>query len=80
MPLRFPSDQGFLMSPSLRRLTPIAAILAAILAATFSATPAQAHETGLPHLIHAYEGWVALAVVVLSLVGAGLLIRRALHR
>jgi hypothetical protein len=68
------------MSPSLRRLTPIAAILAAILAATFSATPAQAHETGLPHLIHAYEGWVALAVVVLSLVGAGLLIRRALHR
>ena len=68
------------MSPFLRRLAPIAAILIAILAATFTATPAQAHETGLPHLIHEYEGWVALAVVVLSLVGAGLLVRRALRR
>jgi hypothetical protein len=67
------------MSPFLRRLAPIAAILVAILAATFTA-PAQAHETGLPHLIHEYEGWVALAVVVLSLMGAGLLVRRALRR
>ena len=33
-----------------------------------------------PHLIHEYEGWVALAVVVLSLTGAGLLVRRALRR
>ena len=68
------------MSPFLRRLAPIAAILVAILATTFTTTPAQAHETGLPHLIHEYEGWVALAVVVLSLVGAGLLVRRALRR
>ena len=68
------------MSPFLRRLTPIAALLLAILAATFTAAPAQAHETGMPHLIHEYEGWVALAVVVLSLLGAGLLVRRALRR
>jgi hypothetical protein len=68
------------MSPFLRRVAPIAALLLAILAATFTAAPAQAHETGMPHLIHEYEGWVALAVVVLSLVGAGLLVRRALRR
>lgn len=68
------------MSPFLRRLAPIAAILLAILAATFTAGPAQAHETGLPHMIHEYEGWVALAGVVLSLMGAGLLVRRALRR
>lgn len=68
------------MPPFLRRLAPIAALLLAILAATFTAAPAQAHETGMPHLIHEYEGWVALAVVVLSLVGAGLLVRRALRR
>jgi hypothetical protein len=64
------------MPPFLRRLAPIAAILAA----TFTSAPAQAHETGMPHLIHEYEGWVALVVVVLSLLGAGLLIRRALRR
>lgn len=68
------------MSSYLRRLAPIAALLLAILAATFTTTPAQAHETGMPHMIHEYEGWVALAVVVLSLVGAGLLVRRALRR
>jgi hypothetical protein len=72
------------MSPFLRRLAPIAAILIAILiailAASLTAVPAQAHETGMPHLIHEYEGWVALAVVVLSLTGAGLLVRRALRR
>jgi hypothetical protein len=68
------------MSPFLRRLAPIAAILVAILAATLTAAPAQAHETGMPHLIHEYEGWVALAVVVLSLLSAGWLIRRALRR
>jgi hypothetical protein len=68
------------MPPFLRRLAPIAAILVAILAAILSSAPAQAHETGMPHLIHEYEGWVALAVVVLSLLGAGLLIRRALGR
>ena len=68
------------MSPFLRRLAPIAALLLAILAATLTAVPAQAHETGMPHLIHEYEGWLALAVVVLSLVGAGLLVRRALRR
>jgi len=68
------------MSPFLRRLAPIAAILIAILAATLTAAPVQAHETGMPHLIHEYEGWVALAVVVLSLSGAALLVRRALRR
>ena len=68
------------MSPLLRRLAPITAILVAILAAALTTTPAQAHETGLPHLIHEYEGWVALAVVVLSLVGAGVLVRRSLRR
>lgn len=68
------------MSPFLRHLAPIAAILVAILAATLSSAPAQARETGMPHLIHEYEGWVALAAVVLSLLGAGLLIRRALRR
>ncbi len=68
------------MPPFLRRLAPIAAILIAILAASLTAIPAQAHETGMPHLIHEYEGWVALAVVVLSLTGAGLLVRRALRR
>jgi hypothetical protein len=68
------------MSPFLRRLAPIAAILVAILAASLTAAPAQAHETGMPHLIHEYEGWVALAVVVLSLLSAGWLIRRALRR
>ena len=68
------------MSPFLRRLAPIAAILIAIFAATLTAVPAQAHETGMPHLIHEYEGWVAMAVVVLSLAGAAMLIRRALRR
>ena len=68
------------MSLFLRRLAPIAAILIAIFAASMTALPAQAHETGTPHLIHEYEGWVALAVVVLSLTGAAMLIRRALRR
>jgi type IV secretory pathway VirB2 component (pilin) len=68
------------MPPFLRRLAPIAAILVAILAATLTAAPAQAHETGMPHLIHEYEGWVALAVAVTSLLAAGLLIMRALRR
>jgi hypothetical protein len=68
------------MPPFLRRLAPIAALLLAILASTFTAAPTQAHATGMPHLIHEAEGWVALAVVVLSLVGAGVLARRALRR
>lgn len=68
------------MSPFLRRLAPIAAILIAILASALTATPAHAHETGMPHLIHEYEGYVALAVVVLSLTGAAVLVRRALRR
>ena len=68
------------MSPFMRRLAPIAAILLAILASTLTAAPVQAHETGAPHLIHEYEGWVALAVVVLSLTGAAVLVRRALRR
>lgn len=61
------------------RFVPIAALCLAILVATLT-TPAHAHASGVPHLIHEYEGWVALAVVVLSLVGAGLLIRRSLRR
>lgn len=64
----------------LRRLVPIAAILLAILAAIFGAPPAQASDANMPHLIHEYEGWVALAVVLLSLAGAGVLVRRALRR
>ncbi|MGJ9418409.1 hypothetical protein ACHAC9_11685 [Massilia sp. CMS3.1] len=68
------------MSLFLRRLVPVAALLVAILAATFPVAPAQAHETGMPHLIHEYEASAALAVVVLSLVGAGLLVRRSLRR
>jgi ABC-type enterobactin transport system permease subunit len=66
------------MPPFLHRATHVAAILPAVLATV--AGPVQAHELPAPHLIHAYEGWVALAVVVLALTGAGLLIRRALRR
>lgn len=65
---------------SLRRFAPVAAIMLAICAAVLTAGPAQAHDTGMPHLIHEYEGWVALGVVVLAITGAGLLVRRALHR
>jgi len=68
------------MSPFLRRLAPVAAILVAILAASLTALPVHAHDTGMPHPIHEYEGWMALAVVVLSLLGAGVLVRRALRR
>ena len=68
------------MSFSLRRLAPLAIILATILLAVVTAAPARAYETGMPHLIHEYEAWVALAVVLLSLVSAGLLVRRALRR
>lgn len=65
---------------SLRRFAPVAAIMLAICAAVLSAGPAQAHDTGVPHLIHEYEGWVALGIVVLAVTGAGLLVRRALRR
>ncbi|MDB5746046.1 MAG: hypothetical protein JWP72_894 [Massilia sp.] len=68
------------MSPFLRRLAPIAVLCLAILIAMLTATPARAHASGAPHLIHEYEGWVALAVVVLSLLGAGVLLRRSLRR
>jgi len=54
--------------------------IAATLSATSIALPVQAHEANMPHLIHTYEGQVALGVVVLSLLGAGWLIRRALRR
>ena len=54
--------------------------LLAICAAVLTGGPAQAHDTGVPHLIHEYEGWVALGVVVLAITGAGLLVRRALRR
>lgn len=63
-----------------RRLIPVAAIALAICAAVLTSAPAHAHDTGVPHLVHEYEGWVALAVVVLALTGAGLLVRRALRR
>ena len=62
------------------RLAPIAALCLAILVATLTVTPAHAHVSGVPHLIHEYEGWVALAVVVLALAGAGVLLRRSLRR
>ena len=65
---------------SLRRFAPVAAIMLAICVAVLSAGPAQAHNTGVPHLIHEYEGWVALAVVVLAAAGAVLLVRRSLRR
>jgi len=65
---------------SLRRFAPVAAIMLAICAAVLGAGPARAHDSGVPHLIHEYEGWVALAVVVLAATGAGLLLRRALRR
>ena len=68
------------MSPYVRRLAPSVAVPLAITAATLTAASAQAHEIGIAHPIHEFEGWVALAVVVLSLVGAGLLIRRAVRR
>ena len=68
------------MSFSLRRFSPVAAIMLAICVAILSAGPAQAHDTGVPHLIHEYEGWVALGVVILAATGAGLLVRRALRR
>ena len=67
------------MSISLRRFAPIAAIAAAMCVAVFS-IPAHAHDTGVPHLVHAYEGWAALGVVVLALLGAVMLVRRALRR
>jgi len=65
---------------SLRRFAPVAAIMLAICTAVLGAGPAQAHDTGAPHLIHEYEGWVALAIAVLAVTGAGLLVRRALRR
>ena len=64
------------MSPSLRHYR----FVAATFAAASIACPVQAHEANMPHLIHIYEGQVALGVVVLSLLGAGWLIRRALRR
>jgi hypothetical protein len=68
------------MSRLLRRLAPNVPLCLAILVAMLSATPARAHATGVPHLIHEYEGWAALAVVVLALLGACVLLRRALRR
>jgi hypothetical protein len=65
------------MMPSLKRR---AAHLAVILPAVLATVSVQARELPGPHLIHAYEGWVALAVVVLALAGAGLLVKRALRR
>lgn len=71
------------MSPFQNRLSRIASMTrrAAIpvLAAAIAAAPASAHETGMPHLAHEYEGWVLLAVIVLSL-AAGWLVRRVLRR
>lgn len=70
------------MSPFPHRLSRIAraaAPMAAALAAAIATAPASAHETGMPHLAHEYEGWVLLAVIVLSL-AAGWLIRRVLRR
>lgn len=68
------------MPSHLQRVTHGIAILLAVLAATFMTVPAAAQESAGPHLIHEYEGWVALAVTVLSLASAGVLIRRAMRR
>jgi len=67
------------MPISVRRFVPIA-VIAAALCFTIVSASAPAPDPGVPHLIHAYEGWVALGVVVLALVGAGVLVRRSLRR
>jgi len=68
------------MPPSLDRISHGIAILAAALTAFATTLPAQAQEALEPHLIHEYEGKVALAVVILSLAAAGVLVRRAVRR
>ena len=68
------------MPLSLHRVPRDIAILAAVLAALATTLPAQAQELTAPHLIHEYEGWVALAVVILALTAAGVLVRRAIRR
>lgn len=68
------------MPPSLHRISHGIAILAAALTAFSMTLPAQTQEVLEPHLIHEYEGGVALAVVILSLAAAGVLIRRAIRR
>ena len=45
------------MSRISHRLLPALATLAI-------AAPAQAHDTGLPHVLHAYGPWVAIGAVV----------------
>lgn len=68
------------MPLSLHRAPRGIAFLAAVLAALATILPAQAQEVFEPHLIHEYEGWVALAVVILALAAAGVLVRRAVRR
>lgn len=64
------------MLPSWRPPAGVAMLAFAVLAVT----PAHAEDTGVPHLMHEYEGWVALGVVIFSLLGAALLVHRALRR
>lgn len=68
------------MSSLPRRLVPLTAILLAILVATLIAAPPAVQENEMPHLIHEYEAWAVLTVVLSCLAGAGVLIRRALRR
>lgn len=58
------------------------ATVAMLAFAALAATPAHAHVegTGVAHLMHEYEGWLALGVVIVSLLGAALLVHRALRR
>jgi hypothetical protein len=62
------------MSLTSRRLQTAAAALALAVA-----MPAQAHETGLPHLLHEYGQWLALGTAIAALLAAGAVFVRVLR-
>ena len=62
------------MSLASRRILPALAALALVVA-----TPAEAHETGLPHLLHEYGQWVALGTATAALLAAGAVLLRVLR-
>jgi hypothetical protein len=62
------------MSVTLRRLAPTLAALALAIA-----LPAQAHETGLPHLLHEFGPWVAIGTAAAALLAAGAVLVRVLR-